>query len=290
MEHTEAQLISSIKTKVTAHSLDIGSHTIRYVKAGKGPALFLLHGGNIGWGQWYPNIAELAKKYTVYACDTPGSGRSSRVNYDALDLEKDFVDTVDGLIKKLKLKKVTLVGSSIGGWIALKLALRNKKYIDKLVLIDAVGFMNHVQPFDRIIGLSPLAKLLSKTVLKPTKNNANIERFLRSVFYNQDTNIAPEFISYFYETMRTSHNLLLISRLSSVWGMRKELVLQDQLKKVKNETLVLWGENDALMPVKYNIPYAEMLENGKIELISSAGHIPSIEKASIVNKHLMAFV
>src|SRR5258708_17175263 len=121
---TEKKLIQTIPTKVDVHQLNIQKYLINYIQAGQGPSLLLVHGGNIGWGQWYPNIAELAKYFKVYAMDLPGAGRSSRVNFKNLDPEKDLVEVVEKFINNLELKKVNVVGSSVSGWIGLKLALK----------------------------------------------------------------------------------------------------------------------------------------------------------------------
>lgn len=288
--NTERELIESIKVNIQLKQLEVNSHLINYAISGEGPPLLLIHGGNIGWGQWYPNIPELAKHFKVYAIDLPGAGRSSRINYAFLDLEKDLVDLVDRFIKILGLGKISILGSSIGGWISLKIALRCGPDLDKLILTNCVGFTDFVRTSDKIIGIYPLAFILSKTILKPYRSNKNIEKFLRDVFYNKNLDLKREFIDYFYETMRTSHNLLFISRLSSFFGMRKEFFLRNDLPKVKNKTLIIWGNKDKLMPVDRNQENFSLIPNSEVRVIRDAGHIPSIEKSSEFNKLVIDFL
>jgi predicted nucleotidyltransferase len=64
---------------VKLEQVKIGEFVINYATAGKGLPIVLIHGGNIGWGQWYPNIPELARYFKVYALDLPGGGRRSRI-------------------------------------------------------------------------------------------------------------------------------------------------------------------------------------------------------------------
>lgn len=283
-KNTENQLIKTIPVKIKKGKTRINNYDINYVRAGKGEPLLLIHGGNIGWGQWYPNIDTFSKFFDVYALDLPGAGRSTRVNFSKLDLEKDFVEIVEKFIKIHGFKNLNIIGSSIGGWIALKLALRKNTSLKKIILVDCIGFTNHIRFADRIIGIKPFAQLLSKTALKATQDNKKIESFMRGVFYNKSADIRREFISYFYETMDSSHNLLLISRLSSFWGIRREFKLERELPKIKNEILVIWGEKDKLMPPEKCYKNIKLIPKAKIEIIKNAGHIPSIEKSNEFNK------
>ena len=191
---------------------------------------------------------------------------------------------------RINVKKIHVVGSSNGGWITLKLALRKLPMLNKLVLVDSLGFTEHMGIPDRIMGIYPLAKFLTQTALKPVRTNKNIEKFLRSVFYNQNLDLAPQFIDYFYKTMETSHNLLFISRLSSFFGVRPEFIMKHQLPKIQNRTLIVWGEYDKLMPVKYNQPQFQLLPNADFTIIENAGHIPSIEKSQEFNQLIVKFL
>lgn len=289
MEDTERRLLESLGVPARIEQIQIGQYLINYLTAGTGEPVVLVHGGNIGWGQWYPNIAALAKHYTVYALDLPGAGRSSRIDYDRLDLQRDFVEVVRSFIANLHLGSVSIIGSSVGGWIALQLVLSDLP-VKKLILVDSLGFGDSMSFSDRLIGIRPFAKLIARTILRPVRGNKNIEKFLRDVFYKKETVIAPQFIDYFYETMATSHNLLLISGLSSFWGVRPELVLRDALAGVKNRTLVVWGERDALMPLSINQPNFSRLPNAQVHIMKDAGHIPSMEKPEEFNRVVIEFL
>ena len=62
---SEQRLADSLGVSLTLHTIQINNHTIRYAKAGEGDPVLLIHGGTLGWGWWHPNIAELAKHFTV---------------------------------------------------------------------------------------------------------------------------------------------------------------------------------------------------------------------------------
>jgi 4,5:9,10-diseco-3-hydroxy-5,9,17-trioxoandrosta-1(10),2-diene-4-oate hydrolase len=287
---TEQQLINSIGLPLKPRQVTINGFKINYLKTGSGPPALLIHGGNIGWGQWYPNVQSLSSHLTIYLLDLPGAGRSCPLNYAGLDLENNFVKTTRAFIDKFDLSSVTLIGSSTGGWIALRLALLMPDRIHKLILVDSLGFTDYLSLSDRIIGIYPLAQFLAKTVFYPARTNRNIEKLLRSVFFNPDLRLAPAFIDYFYETMQLSHNLLLISRLSSFWGMKKEFKMTPHLRRVCHHTLVIWGEHDKNMPPHKAAANLRLLPQADIRIMPRVGHIPSLENSREFNHLVIKFL
>jgi 4,5:9,10-diseco-3-hydroxy-5,9,17-trioxoandrosta-1(10),2-diene-4-oate hydrolase len=283
---TQLKLASIIPGGASVNAVEIGGRRINYAKAGSGSPLLLIHGGNIGWGQWYPNIGELARYFTVYAIDLPGAGRSCKTDYTAVDFEKDFVDTAAEFIRKLGLEGADVVGSSNGGWVALKLALRGVK-LNRLVLADSVGFSDYAGFGDRVLAFYPFARLLCRTVFKPDRSNKRIEDLLRSVFSNKLADIRGEFMEYFYETMSLSHNLLFISRLAY---NRKKLFLGERLRGIKNKTLIVWGGKDAIMPLEKNRRNFGLIADSEARVIENAGHIPSLERSEEFNRLVINFL
>lgn len=280
-------MADSIGVPIEIKETVIGAHTIRYVVAGKGEPLLLLHGANFGWGVWYPNIAEFAKYFTVYALDLPGAGRSSRVDYRTLDPEKDLWGVVERFVQERQFKKFSAIGCSVGGWLAMRLALRYPDRIQSLILENTVGFANYFNFSDKVIGFYPFAWLLTKTVLRPIRSNKRIEGFLRGIFYDKSLKLPPEFLEYFYETMATSHNLLFISRLAA---LNKKFVLKDKLPTIAAPVMIVWGVEDRIMPLAKNQENFSLLPKQKQVLVAGAGHVPSLEKPEQFNFEVLQFL
>lgn len=285
---SERKLAARLHTPLEFKQMKIGEHVVNYAVGGKGPALLLIHGGNLGWGQWYANIDGLAEHFTVYALDLPGGGRSTKVDFSKMDFEKDLVDVVDTFINNLPIETTDVIGSSNGGWITLKLALQNHPKIRKIIVANSVGFSDYATIPDRIMGIYPLARFLSRTVLKPLRTNPNIEKILRNVFHDQKLPLPREFIDYYYETMASSHNVLFISRM--VGRERKHLSLRNSLRSIKKPTLIIWGEKDALMPLGRNQHIFGEIPGAITQLIPEAGHIPSLEKPEEFNSAVINFL
>lgn len=284
---TEAILAQALQTDVKIQQIKIKDYQVNYLSAGRGKPMVLIHGGNLGWGQWYPNIGALSKHFQLYAIDLPGGGRSTRVDFEKIDFQKDLVSVVETFILSLGIKRPYIVGASVGGWISAQIAIRKKVPIQKVVLADALGFSTFMQPQQKILSDPRVSKRMIKHILKPSKSNKNLEMFLRSVFANPTLDLRKEFIDYFYETSETSHNLLFISRLTR---SAKELFLRKKLSSINSPTMVVWGEEDQLIPFDKNEKNVYKIPNVKIRLIKNAGHIPSIEKSREFNKIVINFL
>ncbi len=286
----ERKLTEFINTDIKIEQTIIHGVRINYVVAGSGPTVLLLHGANIGWGQWYLNIAALAQHFTVYAIDLPGAGGSDKLAFRVCDLEKDFVDIVDAFVKDRKLTKIHIVGHSFGGWIALKLALKAVTYLDKIVLVDSLGFTNYMPRKYRLISIRFFAMFLSKTVMKPTKEN--MKEFLADVMYDVSA-LKAEFVEYFHEGIhkeRLSHPFMLINRLSGLFKMNNELLLVDQFWKIDRPTLLIMGEKDPLIPLAKVSKVANLIRGVQLEVFSKTGHAPSIEKSTQFNEMVVKFL
>jgi len=142
----------------------------------------------------------------------------------------------------------------------------------------------------RPVSIWPFALFMSKTALKPKKGNKNLEKFMRDVFYVKNIPLLDEFVDYFYELSKQSHNLLFISRLAHYSGMRKELFLGNELKKIKLPTLVIWGREDPLMPYSTVEKNMTLIPNAKINVLEGVGHMPPVESPDYFNKLVTEFL
>ena len=287
---SEQRLADSLGVSLTLHTIQINNHTIRYAKAGEGDPVLLIHGGTLGWGWWHPNIAELAKHFTVYAIDLPGGGRSSHVDFRHVDFERDFVDTTEEFISQLNIRPVSLIGASVGGWVATKIALRKKIPIKKLVLVDFLGLTGYRRMRELVLGIHPIAQLFVRTIFRPSRDNPQMESMLRDVFVNKAHALKAEFVDYFYDTMARSHNLLFISKTSSVEGRKALLLQRDDLQSITQPTLIMWGEQDSLMPLAKYAPFFSHFPRAQVLIVKDAGHIPSIEKSEEFNEAIIRFL
>lgn len=287
----EQKLQNLIPTKSQIKKVSIDSYNINYLEAGAGQPIILIHGLNIGWGEWHQNIAELAKYFKIYALDLPGSGNSTKIDFHNADLEKKFVKIVDKFIIIKKIADAVIIGHSIGGWIALKLATQNKKYLKSVIAVNSLGFSDYMPWRFRILAFYPIALLLSKTVMKPSPKN--IKNFVASVM-NESSSLKKEFIDYFCESINKefiTHPFLLINNLfASFAKIKKGFILKDSLNRIKCPVFLIASDKDPLIPLKKTEPAFNLIPNFKKIIIPNTGHVPLLEQSEYFNAIVINFI
>jgi pimeloyl-ACP methyl ester carboxylesterase len=287
---TQERLIATLACSVEQGEVKAGSVTLPFISAGTGDPIVLLHGGNLGWASWYRNIAALAETGCVFAFDLPGAGSATPISLLRCDFRADLLEPLTSALRQLDLDKgVTVVGSSLGGWLALQLALDDDINVTRLVLTDAVGFLTKVPFQQKPIAIPAVAQALSKTVLRPSRSNRRVEAFLRSSFYDRKYAFAPEFIDYFYEMNARSPSVFIISRISR--GAATELRLSDaELASLTMPTCVIWGVQDPIMPLRSVEDRIRKLPNVTLHGLGHVGHIPPIEASDTFNQLTTEFL
>ena len=290
MGPAEQKLIQLMGIPIESKTEPILGYNIHYVKTGQGPALILLHGINLGWGEWYKNIPELAKHFTVYAVDLPGAGQSSTIDFSKTKIDQIYTQIITGLITKLELPECHITGHSVGGWISLKLALNKQIKILKLVLVDSLGFSSYLVYKQRPLAFKSTTNFLAKTVMRPNRNN--LKNFLTGVLNTPDS-LPPELLDYYVENVATSplrHPFFLIHQLLKPFSIKPEFTLTQELCNINSPTLILAGDNDPLLPWNKNQPNFSRIPHQKTLQIENCGHVPPLEKPDYFNQILTDFL
>jgi pimeloyl-ACP methyl ester carboxylesterase len=274
----EGRLIAKIPVPMESRLFDVGGRKLRAMVAGSGPPLVLIHGLNIGWGQWYAVLPGLARRHTVFAVDLNGVGAADKVDYLSSDVADLTLTAVDGALRALVPGGATVVGHSIGGWAALKLAAKGHPSIRAVVATDSVGFTGFVPPRFRPLAVRALARLISATVMRPTRGN--IAKFLGDVMAEPSV-MSPEFIEYVFEHVTrppVSHPFLLIHRLFRPFRFRPEFVLSDaEFGAIACPVAIVHGDGDPLIPLAAVRSAFGRVPKARVSVLEGVGHVPPIE-------------
>jgi pimeloyl-ACP methyl ester carboxylesterase len=269
----------------TAH---LGSDRLAYVELGEdGPPVLLVHGLGGNWTAWLETLPALARDHRVIAVDLPGFG-ASPPGSDGISIP-GYARTLERFLDHLGLDDVVLMGSSLGGWVSAELTLRSPGRVRGLVLIDAAGIVpTRAERFKAVSMMrgaelgAPLAprfraaiasrpglrKLALKyTVADPTRLAADL------VYMALPTAPDPGFGPAFVAARRS---------WSDAWC--------DQLTEIDCPTLIVWGEEDALLPLRHGREWARRIRGSELQVIPGAGHLPMLERPVLVNPILRRFV
>jgi len=118
--------------------VDVSGYRLHYTEAGSGPPIILLHGLGADLRTWRLVTPVLARRFHVYALDQLGFGQSEKpqISYRVGTL----VDSLNGFLAAVRIDKASVVGNSLGGWVAAMFAATHPERLDKLVLVDAAGY------------------------------------------------------------------------------------------------------------------------------------------------------
>lgn len=236
--------------------LTIDGCEIEMLTGGSGPAMVFLHGAGGAHG-WAPYMERLAEHYTLYVPSHPGWGRSDTPDWlDGMgDLAYFYLDFLDALGED----EVHLVGGSLGGWLALEVAVRSSARIASLTLVGAAGI--------HVAGV-PKGDLFlwddDERVYNMYFDPKLAEARLNTVLSPEETDIALK-----------NH----FSTAKMAWHPRfYNPELQKWLHRIKVPTHILWGGNDKVFPPQYAEEMHKLIPGSTLNIIPECGHMPHQEK------------
>lgn len=257
---------------------------IRYWRLGtQGSAIVLVHGIGSAIETWALNVEALAQQHQVYALDLVGSGRSDKplTSYSLVAL----AEFVKGFADVMGLDRLSLIGSSMGGGIALQFALLYPQQIEKLVLVNSLGLGQEVSWSLRLANLP-----LVDRFYKPTRSSTALT--LKQAVENQAL-ITDEWIDRFYDLLRLpgAPEALIAQIRTNIdwWGVRGEVYqpIVDRLSTITAPTLVVWGKQDQILPVAHAQVAMQQLPSARLQLFDPCGHWSHFERAAKFN-HLVS--
>jgi pimeloyl-ACP methyl ester carboxylesterase len=256
---------------------------IRYVRAGAGPAVVLVHGFGSSLYSWKDVIPGLAASYDVVALDLPGFGQSDQPA--DLSLE-DLPQAVLGLMDRLGIERAALVGNSMGGATAALVAAREPGRVGALVLVDAAGFNMGPSQRPGLVRLttSPLAPLIG---LLPGKRLV-VEVSLRQVFHDH-ARVTPERLSEYLAAAERPGTLPAMRSLGASLAGRPSVVAES-LARIEARTLVLWGDDDRWIPLADADRFVAAIPGSRKVVIPACGHVPQEERPAEVARLLVSFL
>lgn len=239
-------------------SVQVRGTEVQMFSGGSGPALLYIHGAG-GSSGWAPYHEELARNHTVYAPSLPGFNGTARPGW--VSTITDVAHFTQDLVRTLGLERYILMGSSMGGWVAAEMAAMGDSNIRGLVLIDAAGIKPQNSEISEIFMVGSETRLQQR--FYDTSQVENYEQYARE--------LTPE------EANQDHANREMASRLC--WRpYLHNPSLPHYLGKVSTPALVVWGRQDAIIPVECGELYQQALGNATLRVIDHCGHSPQIEK------------
>jgi len=255
-------------------TITVFGQSIHYFDMGSGPVVVLLHGLGSRKEDWVPVLEPMAQKYRLLVPDQIGFGRSDK---PLLDYSiQTYVDFLNEFLQQLKVEKASLVGESLGGWIA-------------GLYVAEIGSGAHLIPVERLVLVD--AAGLKQDMPIPDLNPSSLaamRRVMEAVFYDTSWVNEDALRKIFTDKLAVHDGYTVRSFLGN--PTREKERLDDRLASIKVPTLVVWGKQDKLLPIASGERYAAGIASAKLVSFEKCGHVPPIEKTEEFLAAVVAFL
>jgi 4,5:9,10-diseco-3-hydroxy-5,9,17-trioxoandrosta-1(10),2-diene-4-oate hydrolase len=268
------------------HQAQVDGSTMSYVDIGDGPAMVFVHGLGGSWQNWLENLPHFSRTHRCIAMDLGGFGTSEPVDGE-VSIER-YARSVAELMGTLGIDSAVVVGNSMGGFIALELAIRRPELVERLVLVSAAVLWQeyrHAKPLVTVANATEAlaARALSEVPEWLLRRPRARSRALR--FGGIRAPLPPELQRELLLTggKRTSGFLPAFQALASY-------PLRDELSAVRCPTLIIWGTADPLVGVGHAKELERLIPDARASIYEGIGHVVQLEAPDRFNDEVEAFL
>jgi pimeloyl-ACP methyl ester carboxylesterase len=245
----------------------VDGFNLHYRDEGDGSAIVLLHGIGSSLHTWEGWTNELKSQYRVIRLDLPGFGLTGIDSSNNYTMER-YIAVLHSFLETLAIDQYALVGNSLGGWLAWEYTLEYPNEVEKLILIDAAGFITPDNP--------PKPLRLAQKFKKRTVRGAPrciVRKFLKQA-YGDKSKVTDELIDRYYElNNRPGNGLAFYIIATADYHPRTS-----ELPEIRTLTLIMWGREDRKwIDVSYAQLFEELLPNDQLIIYDGLGHLPMEE-------------
>lgn len=266
----------------------VDGRPLNLVDIGSGPALLLVHGLAGAWQNWLENIPALACRYRVIAVDLPGFGESETPTH--LMSVSGYARTLDALCQALGLDQVSVVGNSMGGFVAAELAIRSPARVRALGLVASTGLSVERARADRHRGIrnrlenvlffytSWLVRRFPSLALRP-----RIRQWMLGAIVAHPERLSGRLTA---ELVRGIDK----PRLNTALDTLTRYPIRDRLGEIACPTLIVWGAEDRLVPLSDAAEFEWLIPGSRRVTYPDTGHAPMLERPERFNADLISFL
>jgi pimeloyl-ACP methyl ester carboxylesterase len=288
---------------VSSEFIEVGSLRVHHSYGGRGTAVVFIHGlGSSGYMEWRYNLEDTAARHRVFAPDLPGFGRTEkpRARYTI----QYFARFVERYMEDRGLRSAAVVGASLGGRIALELALEQPRMVRKLVLVNALGLGRpRVRAAHMTYGLMTVPRV-GEAVMRFARDAlywapSSMIRRVAGRYAGASADLVKSMDDGYLDNLREMyatdgfHNAYLSTVRSLVspgalFGGNHDVTAR--LNELKIPVQLIWGADDPLFPVAHAARAHAMIGRSKLAVIQHAGHSPQAERPEEFNRVLRRFL
>ncbi len=268
-EEVEKRYGASVDARLRNQGITI---TVRYRDQGQGDVVVLLHGVCSSLETWDGWVQRMRDSYRIVRLDIPGFGLTGPAPDRSYYKKEVAVDLLHVFVDHLGINEFSIVGSSLGGYIAWNYALKHPERIRNMILIDPVGY-NQDMPFLISLASNPLITPLTRRMMP---------RFLLDIavrqVYGDKSKVTPSIRQrYFDLAMRKGNKSSYVDVFVEMRTQNKIPGLSNGISEIKVPVMIMWGTKDEWIPYRYIENWKKDLPSARIISYEGVGHIPMEE-------------
>ena len=252
----------------------IHGHRRAFVKAGKGPALLLLHGVGCDHTSWDEVIEPLSRRFTVIAPDLLGHGQSDKPRADYT--LGGFANGMRDLLTILGIDKVTVIGHSFGGGVAMQFAYQFPERTERLMLVASGGLGPEVSPGIRMISTPGFEQLMGVLTLPGLRHAGVLGLRALAATPWKATRDLDEVATIFdsFKDKQARQAVRHVVRAVVDWQGQIVTMADRAYLTEAMPMRVVWGRDDKVIPVRHASNAAALAPRSRVEVVPDAGHFP----------------
>lgn len=290
MQQCSKGYVMPVSSRYPVEKVSLHGHERAFIRVGSGPVLLLVHGIGSRHETWAPIVDELARHFTVIAPDLLGHGQSAKPRADYSI--GGYANGLRDLLTVLEIDRVTVLGHSLGGGIAMQFAYQFPHRTERIVLVGTGGLgpeVNPLIPLCTLPGASTVVGVVASPVVQPAGQvllkglartklpfTADLDE-LATVYADLQTREARQ---AFRHVLRA-----IVDTRGQIVTMRDRAYLTRHIP-----TMVIWGRNDTVIPVGHADVASQVLDHARIVVLPHAGHFPHSDQPNEFIAELLDFV
>jgi pimeloyl-ACP methyl ester carboxylesterase len=268
--------------------VQVAGAPVNVIDIGEGDPVVFVHGLSGSWVNWLENIPHFAREHRVIAMDLPGFGHSP-MPVDQISIA-GYGRIVDELLDALGIERGVIVGNSMGGFIGAEVALQFSTRVEKLVLVSAAGLSIEHQRNEPVLRmLERLDNFLiyvggwTATRSETLSRRPRMRRQIMRLVAHDARRLPAALIA---EQVKGSGKPGFVPALDAL----SDYPIRDRLGEIECPVLVVWGEDDRLVPVRDAYEFGRLIPDARVEVWPQTGHVAMLERPAAFNALVEQFI
>jgi pimeloyl-ACP methyl ester carboxylesterase len=264
--------------------VQVEGHPLNVIELGEGPPLIFVHGLGGSWQNWLENLPYFARSHRVVALDLPGFGFSPDTSEDTSI--SGYGALIDGLCEAMEIECTGIVGNSMGGFIGAEVAISHPHRVDRLVLVSPAGISSenlYRRPLLTAAHAGSLAAAWVGSKSEILTRRPRMRRLLASGVVRHPHRLPAPLMA---EQVRGTGKPGFIDALDALMSYP----IRDRLPEISCPTLIVWGRNDFLVPVRDADEFEKLIPNSRKVIYEDTGHVPMFERPAQFNALVEEFL